>query len=52
MFKIQWVKDKNEWFFSMSQVSEKTLREPRHVVEVTGSKMIMAAGGHNKVTPL
>lgn len=31
----------------MSQVSEKTLREPRHVVEVTGSKMIIAAGGQN-----
>lgn len=38
--------------FSMSQVSEKTLREPRHVVDVTGSKIVIAAGGQNKVTPL
>lgn len=38
--------------FSMSQVSEKTLREPRQVVEVTGSKMVTAAGGQNEVTPL
>lgn len=33
--------------FSISQVSEKTLREPRHAVEATGSKMVIEAGSQN-----
>lgn len=46
MFKKQWEKDKMNGF-SISQVSEKTLREPRPAVEATGSKMVIEVGGQN-----
>ena len=37
--------------FLIFQVSEKTLREPRHVVEARGSEMVTGTGGQDRVTP-
>jgi len=49
MFKMFWVKYKMRGF-PIFQFSEKTLREPRQVVENTESKTIIGSGDQSRVT--
>ena len=49
MFKTLWAKDKMRGF-PIFQFSEKTLREPRQVVETTGSKTVIGTGDQSRVT--
>ena len=44
MFRMHWERDKMS-VFSISQISEKTLRESKHILEATGSEMVVGTRG-------